>query len=91
MFSADKAGTTASESEDSRMNERIDFDMMDLLLCAQAHLLEISSTKRQAIAIKSREIYIKSVDISRLALERSLIFQTARKLCGAEGYSRIKP
>jgi hypothetical protein len=90
MFSADKAGTTASESEDNRMNERIDFDMMGLLLCAQAHLLEIIDEATNNREIKSREIYVKSVDISRLAL-KGLLFKTARNAAVTKGYSRIAP
>jgi hypothetical protein len=38
MFSADEAGTAVRESDEIRINEQIDFDMVDLLLCAIAHL-----------------------------------------------------
>jgi hypothetical protein len=31
MFSADEAGTAMRESDEIRINEQIDFDMMDLL------------------------------------------------------------
>jgi hypothetical protein len=31
MFSADEVGTAARKSDEIRINEQIDFDMMDLL------------------------------------------------------------
>jgi hypothetical protein len=76
MFSADEAGTAVRESDEIRINEQIDFDMMDLLLLRYSTPWKLT-TLRQSIATLLFSIYIyKSyIYIKQMHGEGSLALQ----------------
>ena len=73
------------------MNERIDFDMMDLLYALKRTFWRFIDEATNNREIKSREIYVKSVDISRLALKGLLYFKLQGNAAVTKGHSRIAP